>query len=132
LEQFYKQMCFNVILMNRDDHTKNFSMLFKDNQWRYAPAYDLCFSYAPDNIWVRENALSINGKRRDIERADLIAVGDNYFIKNPKQIIDHTLEVASRFQEYTKALDIPKKMTAPMNDLIQKQAVFKNDMEKRR
>lgn len=132
LEQFYKQMCFNVILMNRDDHTKNFSMLFKDNHWRYAPAYDLCFSYAPDNVWVRENALSINGKRRDIEFNDLVAVGENYFIKNPKQIIEHTMDVASRFQEFTNALDLPKKMTAPMYDLIHQQTIFENTINKSR
>ena len=41
-EQMYRMMCFNVLTHNLDDHTKNFSFLYTDeNGWRLAPAYDL-------------------------------------------------------------------------------------------
>ncbi len=44
MEQVYalfRQMVFNVIISNRDDHAKNFSFQFKANRWQLSPAYDL-------------------------------------------------------------------------------------------
>lgn len=40
LWKIYRLMCFNVLIGNRDDHAKNFSFIY-DNEWRFAPAYDL-------------------------------------------------------------------------------------------
>ena len=34
-------MVFNVAIKNRDDHAKNFSFQFINNQWKLSPAYDL-------------------------------------------------------------------------------------------
>ena len=52
-EEMFRRMTFNVIATNYDDHTKNFSFILeKDQPWKLAPAYDLCFSYDPQNHWV--------------------------------------------------------------------------------
>ena len=48
IEEMYKLfrlMVFNVLTNNKDDHSKNFSFIYKDNQWRLSPAYDLVKSY---------------------------------------------------------------------------------------
>lgn len=37
----YRLMVFNYLIGNRDDHAKNFSFLFRDASWHFAPAYDL-------------------------------------------------------------------------------------------
>lgn len=34
-------MVFNVLTENRDDHSKNFSFIYKNNKWQLSPAYDL-------------------------------------------------------------------------------------------
>ena len=48
VERVYALACFNVLAHNRDDHAKNFSFLLNDrNEWVFAPAYDLTFSYGP-------------------------------------------------------------------------------------
>lgn len=44
MEQVYalfRQMVFNVVISNRDDHAKNFSFQLKDGRWRLSPAYDI-------------------------------------------------------------------------------------------
>jgi len=46
-EKIFRLACFNVFAHNRDDHSKNFSFLMnKMGEWRFAPAYDLTFSYS--------------------------------------------------------------------------------------
>lgn len=70
--QMFRIMCFNVMTHNRDDHTKNFSFLYtNDNGWRLAPAYDLTYS---ETYWG-EHTTSVNGKGKAITDDDLIKVG---------------------------------------------------------
>ena len=119
LTEFYRRMCFNVIAMNRDDHTKNFALILKDKQWRLAPAYDLCYSYDPNNVWVKDQTLSVNWKRQDITAADLIEIGENYFIKNPKRIVEQIKSVIANFSTYANQLDIAKGLATQIDENIQ-------------
>ena len=44
----FRRAVFNIASHNRDDHVKNFSFMFdENNQWILAPAYDLTFSQGP-------------------------------------------------------------------------------------
>ena len=71
-EQMYRVMCFNILTHNRDDHAKNFSFLYTDDDgWRLAPAYDLTYS---DTYWG-EQTTSVCGKGKDISEKELIKVG---------------------------------------------------------
>lgn len=72
-EQLYRQMCFNVIMHNQDDHSRNFSFLYDEGlgRWRLSPAYDLTYSVG----FMDEHATLVNGKGSDIEEGDLIEVG---------------------------------------------------------
>lgn len=73
-EQMFKTMCFNVLCHNRDDHTKNFSFMYtEDNSWRLAPAYDLTYS----TTYFGEHTTSVCGKGADITDDDLISLGVN-------------------------------------------------------
>ena len=40
----YRQMVFNILTSNMDDHAKNFSFIYKNNGWELTPAYDLVLS----------------------------------------------------------------------------------------
>lgn len=42
--KLFRQMVFNVLTNNRDDHAKNFSFIYSNNQWKLSPAYDLVLS----------------------------------------------------------------------------------------
>lgn len=48
VEKIFRLAVFNVLAHNRDDHAKNFSFLMDEaGVWKFAPAYDLTFSYGP-------------------------------------------------------------------------------------
>ncbi len=81
-------MVFNVLARNCDDHTKNFSFRLKKHQkWELAPAYDICHAYRPGSIWVSQHSLSINGKRKDITKADLLELANSINVKKAEKII---------------------------------------------
>lgn len=42
--KIYRLMLFNVLTSNKDDHSKNFSFIYKDNKWQVSPAYDIVYS----------------------------------------------------------------------------------------
>jgi len=88
-EQMFRRMVFNVMATNYDDHTKNFSFrLKKEGKWELSPAYDVCYSYDPNNIWVSQHTLSINGKHKDITKTDLMTIASANNIKKGEKIID--------------------------------------------
>ncbi|MEQ8685995.1 MAG: type II toxin-antitoxin system HipA family toxin [Imperialibacter sp.] len=106
MEQLYRQMVFNVLGVNCDDHTKNFSFLLDQNKdWRAAPAYDVCYSYDPGNPWVNSN-MAVNGKKTGITKKDLISEGKKNSIMRPEAIIDQVAEVVSRWPDYARASQV--------------------------
>lgn len=75
-EEAFRRMVFNVLGVNRDDHTKNFSFLLnRSGKWSLAPAYDLTHAYneVNPNAWTREHNLLINGKGLKITFKDMLA-----------------------------------------------------------
>lgn len=106
-EQMFRRMVFNVIARNCDDHTKNFSFLLKQGgKWELAPAYDICHAYRPDSEWVSQHALSINGKRKDIQKADLLIVAESIRCKNASHIIDEINETVNQWRSFANEVDV--------------------------
>ena len=74
----YRRMAFNVVARNRDDHTRNIAFLMgPDGMWRLAPAFDVVWAYNSKGTWTNRHQMTVNGKRDDIERTDLLAVANN-------------------------------------------------------
>jgi serine/threonine-protein kinase HipA len=110
-EQMFRRMVFNVIARNCDDHTKNFSFLLKQGgKWELAPAYDLCHAYRPGSEWVSQHSLSINGKRKDITKPDLLVIGDSIRLKKASEIIDEINETVARWKEYADEVQVTPKL----------------------
>ena len=65
-------MCFNVYAHNRDDHSKNFTYLYDENEirWKLSPAYDLTYS----NSLGGEHATTVNGNGVNPQLEDILAV----------------------------------------------------------
>lgn len=100
-EQMFRRMVFNVLATNCDDHTKNFSFyLKKDEHWKLAPAYDVCFSYDSQNMWVSQQTLSINGKHNNIRKEDLMTIAKANNIKKGEKIIEHINTVVKSWNEF--------------------------------
>lgn len=39
--KLYRLMVFNFLIENKDDHAKNFAFMYRNNEWKLAPAFDL-------------------------------------------------------------------------------------------
>ena len=110
-EQLYRRMVFNVMARNCDDHTKNFAFVMnKEGEWKLSPAYDVCHAYRPGSMWVSQQSLSVNGKRQNITRDDLIIVANNMNIKKAKNIIDQISEVIKKWTDYADQQKVDTKL----------------------
>lgn len=72
--RLFRLMCFNVFSHNRDDHSKNFSYLYDEQNacYRLAPAYDLTYSSSLNG----EHATTVNGNGVNPGMEDILAVAD--------------------------------------------------------
>jgi len=108
-EEMFRRMVFNVMAVNYDDHTKNFSFrLKKEGKWELAPAYDLCYTYSPDNKWVNQHSMSINGKHRNISRDDLLSIAKANNIKKGEKIIEEIKNIVSNWKYYAEQANVRK------------------------
>lgn len=109
-KQLFLRMTFNLVTRNNDDHSKNFSFVYKNN-WRLSPAYDVAYCYKPGNAWVGQHWMSTNAKRSNHNRNDLIAVGQNMTklpIKDMHALIDKVVDSVSEWNQLSKENDVPK------------------------
>jgi len=92
VEKMFRLMCFNVLTHNRDDHSKNFSFLYKDKKWQVSPVYDLVYSDGMGG----EHATSINGEGKNPNETHIMAVAKNAGIdqRKAKQILEEVKNAA--------------------------------------
>ena len=79
MAQILRRMVLNVLGVNNDDHTKNFSFLLREGgKWELAPAYDITHAYRAGSEWVARHQMSINRKFDNITRADVREVAERF------------------------------------------------------
>lgn len=116
-EQMFRRMVFNVLATNCDDHTKNFSFQLKqDGKWRLSPAYDVCYSYDPKNVWVNQQTLSINGKHRSIGKEDLMTVAKANNIKKGEKIIKDINTVVKNWKDFASRAKVKNELQQTIQD----------------
>lgn len=109
LQEGFRRMVFNVMAANCDDHTKNFSFLLKESgKWQLAPAYDITHAHNPNNKWLKQHLMSVNGKFSDIHVSDMMAVADLYKIKSAHSIIDDVISAVNRWEYFAQKAKLPK------------------------
>jgi len=113
--EIYRRMVFNVIARNQDDHTKNTAFLLTENsqQWRLSPAFDIAYSYKKDSPWVNAHQMSLNAKRDNFTREDLLSVGQliGNFKKQSQQIINEVITIVSDWQYYADKAQVFPQLT---------------------
>ena len=123
-EQVFRRMVFNVISRNCDDHTKNFGFIMDNSgNWRLSPAFDVCHSYRPDSTWVSQQSLSVNGKRQNITRDDLLSVAKQMNIKKADTIIHRINGVVNNWPSYAEET----KVNPNLRDAISKTLINLNN-----
>ncbi|MDR7090983.1 MULTISPECIES: type II toxin-antitoxin system HipA family toxin [Cellvibrio] len=113
--EIYRRMVFNIIARNHDDHSKNFGFILPGPHapWQLAPAFDIAYSYKPGSPWVNSHQLSVNGKRDNFVRDDLLVMAKliSNFTKEAKLIIQQTLDVVSQWESYSRTAEVPANLT---------------------
>jgi serine/threonine-protein kinase HipA len=110
MEELFKRMVFNVVFFNSDDHLKNHSFIYNEEQdkWNISPAYDITYSLNPLLNYTRTSrALSINGKRIDITLADVLTIAESYTIKNAKKVVQEIQASISYWTDQANELNLP-------------------------
>ena len=64
-----------MLAHNRDDHSKNFSFLYNEEEkrWKLSPAYDLTYSSSIGG----EHATTVNGNGFNPGKKEIMAVAEN-------------------------------------------------------
>ena len=123
----FRRMVFNVLGCNRDDHTKNLGFLLDPAEgWKLSPAFDVTYACNPQpGKWTATQQMSIMGKRENITRDDLIAIGRQCSVATKPKLntaidqVIHALQQWPRFAEEAgvgdeQAAQIGKAITAQM------------------
>jgi serine/threonine-protein kinase HipA len=119
-DEAFRRIVFNVAAFNNDDHVKNHSFIMsQDGTWSLAPAYDVTYAYNSQSAWTSQHSMSVNGKNKDITRADLLAVAQRFNVAHPNEYIDKILDVISCWPDFAHVAGVPSKRI----DALQK--VFK-------
>lgn len=112
MQEMYRRMVFNVVARNQDDHTRNIAFLMDaQGKWRLAPAFDVIWAHNPRGRWTNLHQMSVNGKRDEFTRSDLLAIASEYGIKNASDLTDTVIEVVRRWADYAKAAGVASEMT---------------------
>ena len=102
-EQAYRRMVFNIVARNQDDHTKNFAFLMdKEGKWSLSPAYDMAYAYNPQGNFTDLHQMSVNGKRDNFTKDDLLKIASSMNIKKPSEIIEEVVSSISQWNKIAK------------------------------
>ncbi len=102
--RLFRQMVFNAVVGNTDDHLKNFLMLYDRTQgWRLSPAFDLI----PDIGRRGEHVLFFDWDARFPGRGKLVSLGDSWGVRNARRIVDEVFDAVATWQEAFAATGVP-------------------------
>ncbi len=118
LNEMYRRMVFNICSRNQDDHSKNHAfIMFGDGGWQLSPAYDLCFSYKPNNPFIEQHQMACNGKRDHFSREDLLESAKSADIKRPWDIINEVEQAISHWPEFADSAGIHEEQAEKIGSL---------------
>jgi uncharacterized protein YbjT (DUF2867 family) len=114
-EKVYALACFNVLAHNRDDHVKNFSFLLNaSDEWIFAPAYDLVFSYGHGG----EQSMLVMGEGKNPGMRDLQDLGKKHALKNAPDILSRVRTAVTSWSRYAQESSVSAKSTKDIRSKI--------------
>ena len=109
-DELFRRMAFNVMARNYDDHTKNLAFLLRKGcPWALAPAYDLTYAFNPAGTWTFQHQMSVNGKFKDITRADLLLDAERFGVRSPVRSLERVADALGSFDQFASEAGIPGK-----------------------
>lgn len=115
LEKHFKLAVFNVLAHNRDDHTKNFAYLMdSEGNWKFAPAYDLTFSYGPGG----EQSMMVEGEGKNPTKKHLRQLGKKFDIKKVDDIISEIASSVKNWKNFAETAGVTKSSTLLISKVL--------------
>jgi serine/threonine-protein kinase HipA len=112
MAQAFRRMVFNVVAVNRDDHTKNLAFLLREGgSWELAPAFDVTHSHNVRGGWTQKHQMRVNGKVENITREDLHAVGDRQDVPAYKSVVNEVVETVKAWNRHAEEAGVPERET---------------------
>lgn len=120
LEEVFRRIVFNLAAVNQDDHVKNFGFLMdQTGKWRLAPAYDV--TYASGHGYTRNHQMTLVGKNTGFTRADVLATGARFGIKQDgAPIITQVREALGHWRDYATEAGVPEDRIHFIENLFRK------------
>jgi serine/threonine-protein kinase HipA len=116
-EKIFRLAAFNVYAHNRDDHSKNFSFLMNaKGEWRFAPAYDLTFSYSGYGF----HSTMVAGESKNPGKKELLKLATHFGVKNAITIIEQVREAISNWDEIAKESGVSKEYSQSIKNILGK------------
>jgi serine/threonine-protein kinase HipA len=101
--QMFRQMVFNALLGNTDDHLKNFWLLADAGGYRLSPAFDLL----PDTGAQREHVLLFDLTPLPPSPTELATLGRKWGVTGAAAICQEVEAAVTRFAEIAAAKNVP-------------------------
>jgi len=108
LHMLFRQMVFNVMIGNTDDHLKNFCMMHDDEGWKLSPAFDL----VPNIGFNLEHVLRIGMSNKQPDLETLLSEAKYFGIKRRQPALDIIVNihsVVSAWESVFTACAVPSK-----------------------
>ncbi len=109
IEQQVLRTIFNIVGRNQDDHVKNIAFLMdRKGNWSLSPAYDLIYSWNPTGDWTNQHQMSVNNKRDNFLRGDLISLAITAGVKKAiaEEMIDFVISEFKKWDEIASSVGI--------------------------
>lgn len=117
-EEQFRRMVFNVVARNHDDHVKNIAFLMDQHGvWSLSPAFDVTYAFNPAGRWTAAHQMTINGKRSNILRSDLLQSAKVATIQKQRavDIIDGVLSAIQRWPDFAEQASLPEEVMSAIN-----------------
>ena len=103
-ERLYRQMVFNAVIHNTDDHLKNFWMVCDSTEgWRLSKAFDL----VPDIGQRGEHVLFFDLDPVFPGQANLIKLGQTWGISGASEIVEQVFSAVADWSQEFRACGVP-------------------------
>ena len=103
MEKVFRQMVFNIVMNNRDDHDKNFSFVYDAElkEWSYAPSYDLTFCYGLGRTGEHSMMIAGEGENPSIDHVMKLAADHGFSKKRATSIVDEVKSGSALWRKHT-------------------------------